>query len=109
MRRKFPGKKVDPKAVDPNAPQVPPRPADLKKAQGVLQEHLLGREAQVAQGYGFGDLSEPAKDRRSEWRLYVFTDLDPKQLPLPPEVMGFPVARRPSPKISPPGRYKWPK
>lgn len=93
MRRKFQSKKPDPNAVPVpgSGASIPERPKDLMKAQGLLQEHLLGREAHVAQGYGFGD--DP-KDRDSTWRLYVFTDLDAKQLPLPAEVMGFPVARR---------------
>lgn len=88
MRRKFPGKSQAGKEPLPGAPAVPPRPDDLKRAQGELQERLLGREAHVATGYGFGD----GADRTPAWRLYVFTD--DVGLELPREVMGFPVNRR---------------
>lgn len=87
-------KRRPPPPRDPNDPNAaPPRPNDLKKAQGELQEQLLGKEAHVATGFGFGD---DLKDRTGRWRLYVFTD--DSSLKLPPEVMGFPVARRGVPR-----------
>lgn len=99
MRRKFPGKNVEPKPPTPGAPEVPARPTkQLAEAQGELQELLLGKDAHVATGYGFGD--DPKK-RDSAWRLYVFTMLDAQQLPLPAEVRGFPVARRHIPAARP--------
>ena len=104
MRRKFPWKKSEPKEPLPGAPVVPPRPKDLVKACGELQEQLLGAAAHVATGYGFGD--DP-KNRDSAWRLYVFTDLDSRQLPLPAEVMGFPVSRRNCPKPGKKPTSKW--
>ena len=106
MRRKFPGKKPDPNAVPVpgSGASIPQRPKELVKAQGELQELLLGREAHVAVGYGFGD--DP-KNRESEWRLYVFTDLDAKDLPLPAHVLNFPVARRSKPKPSKKPTSKW--
>jgi hypothetical protein len=98
MRRKFPGKKSNSQrkqeATAPIASTMPPRPKDLKRAQGELQEALLGRSAHVATGFGFGD--DPG-DRTGAWRLYVFSDVPVEELPLPSEVMGFPVSRRPVP------------
>ena len=104
MRRKFPGKNAEPKPPTPGAPEVPARPTkQLAEAQGELQELLLGKEAHVATGYGFGD--DP-KDRKSEWRLYVFSELGPKELPLPADVRGIPVARRSVPKASRPNTFR---
>jgi hypothetical protein len=100
MRRKFPGKKPDPNVppVPGSGASVPARPSELKQAAGELQESLLGREAHVATGYGFGD--DP-RDRTPAWRLYVFTDEPRESLPLPAEVMGFPVSRRSVPVARP--------
>ena len=104
MRRgsKWSNKKVDPNAppppVDPRSP--PAKPKDLVKAQGVLQELLLGREVMVAPGFGFGDMSSSNRD--AKWRLYVFTNETEKTLPLPPEVMEFEVIRREARIVPPP-------
>lgn len=106
MRRKFPGKKIDPNAVPVpgSGASLPPRPDDLRRAAGELQESLLGRDAHVATGYGFGD--DP-RDRTPAWRLYVFTDLPASELPLPKEIMGFPVSRRSVPIARPASTRKW--
>ena len=78
-----------PATVDPNAPPKRPLALDGARVELALQTGL-----NVASGYGFGD----GKDRESKWRLFVFTN--DKDVELPAEFQGFPVARRSVPVIS---------
>lgn len=95
MRRKFPKK-----AVDPNAPVVPPqpgsgaslppRPKELNEAAAALSKEL---GISVAAGHGFGDEPKnPRVPREGTWRLFAFTN--DEAAVIPKEYRGFPVSRR---------------